>query len=495
MKNQINREIAKLEQFKVTKEDATFIKGNAYTVKESMELRIIQNLVKAGATVDDIFDIYTENNIGKFSKFATEGCSHIEKMVAQVVKPLSTIIEDHLTEKGFSFRRNLTNDEILCTLPGVDDEQPYDDYSLAVVNKEAMDTKIASKDDFKDIVRVMAAKNSYHPIKDYLESLVWDGQDHIGKLSTYVKDEHEPITYADGSQRTVIHVFLEKFLLGAIAKMYIDIAQNPMLVLFGKQGDGKSTFAQWLCPNKDWLIESDLQPENDNHIRLLREKFIWEVGELGSTIRKADKEALKSVITRQEITMRNPYDKLPTKKQAVTSFIGTINPGEDGFLNDASGHRRFNVVEISSIDWNYSKDIDINQVWAQAFTLFKQGVPYNLTKDEDTARKSINDNHEMEDPVKNALFKVCDIIDQEKLVGPTRTDDIAHAILTHTDVKMPVRQLNYAITSALVSLKFSTTKNRKKTNRGMVWYGVTLKKKYHNPDKDDNIESEIEELF
>ena len=120
----------------------------------------------------------------------------------------------------------------------------------------------------------MANKNSYHPIKEYLESLEWDGQDHIGKLSTYLKDEHEPITYPDGTTKTVIHAYLDKWFIGAVKRVCDNDTSNAMLVLHGKQGDGKSQFGQWLSPKKEWLIEDDIDPNDKDMIRLLREKLV-----------------------------------------------------------------------------------------------------------------------------------------------------------------------------------------------------------------------------
>jgi predicted P-loop ATPase len=118
--------------------------------------------------------------------------------------------------------------------------------------------------------------------------------------------------------------------------------------------------------------------------------LVWEVPELGATTRKADREALKDFISKEWTIFRQPYAITNTKKPALSSFIGTIN-SENGFLNDPSGTRRFNVITINSIDWNYSKEIDINNIWCEAYQLYKSdNFNYRLTPDEGKAHDTLN---------------------------------------------------------------------------------------------------------
>lgn len=473
------REIARLEQFQLSKRDSDYIRSCSYGVTIRRDREIVRALTKDGATVQDIIDIYENNNIGKYSNgFKTNGGKHIENLVSDVSVPLTDVIEDTLQEHGFVFRRNLMTDEIHIRIPGYEKEQKYDNFVLAEVNKIAINTKIGSRNDFEDVVRSLANKNAFHPIREYFTGLVWDGQDTIKKLSSYLTDEHDPIVYPDGTQRTVIHVYLLRFFVGLIRRVFDNNTENAMLVLHGRQGDGKSFFAKWLCPKPEWFIEGDLDVNDKDKIRSLREKLIWEVAELGATIKKSDREALKSVITMREVTARNPYDRMPTSKPVMTSFIGTINPGDDGFLNDSSGHRRFNVVEIGAINQAYSQEIDINQAWAQAYHLYLQGEAGALLPCEADAQKRINSVHEVADLVEEALFEIMEIIDPEMHTEPLKATEIVHVLQTYLNFRDSNESLNRKITNALVKNGFSKSKHIKLIHKTNYWRGVKLKAKY-----------------
>lgn len=477
MENNV-RKIAKIEDFSISKKDAEFIRTCTCKVTYQREMEIVKSLRRAGAEHQDIFDIYENYNIGTYSEgYKKNKDNHVTVLIDSADASKTEQIKKLLLRNGFNFYRNLCTDVIHFKLPDTDTLKEYDDYSLAYVNQLAIDTEIGTRRDFEDVVRIMAAQNSYHPIKDYFESLKWDGQDHISKLSTYAKDSHEVITYPDGTKRTVFHAYILRFLVGAIAKIYIENAQNPMLVLYGKQDDGKSTFAQWFSPKKEWLKEGPIEPDDKDTMGDMRYKLIWEVGELGSTIRKADRDSLKRVLTQQTITMRNPYDRRPTDKPVVTSFIGTINATDSGFLNDASGSRRFDVVEIDALNWDYSKDIDINQVWAQAYALFQASEPYRLLDVEKEARNAINSLHEQTDPLIETIIEMLEICDPQNMTAKERAKDIQDAVITKGE-RASKKEIGRALNNLLITKGFTIAKNLKKRDGYDVWFGIKLKDKY-----------------
>lgn len=52
------------------------------------------------------------------------------------------------------------------------------------------------------------------------------------------------------------------------------------------------------------------------------------------------------------------------------------------FLSDPTGNVRWMRFEISSIDWNYSREVNIDNVWRQAYRLYKNGFACDVTADE-----------------------------------------------------------------------------------------------------------------
>jgi predicted P-loop ATPase len=103
------------------------------------------------------------------------------------------------------------------------------------------------------------------------------------------------------------------------------------------------------------------------------------------------------------VQVRGAYQRNPINKPAITSFIGTVN-NIGGVLNDASGNRRFMATTILSIDFDYTK-IDVNQVWAQAYAMYKAGEPWNLVQDESILISQTNENFETETPVIDLINK------------------------------------------------------------------------------------------
>jgi hypothetical protein len=186
-----------------------------------------------------------------------------------------------------------------------------------------------------------------------------------------------------------------------------------MLVLVAGQGLGKSKFAEWLCSSlPKYFIDSAINPESIDHQRWATGSFVWEVGELGATTRKADIEALKSFITRPEHSYRVPYARTKVNKLARASWIGTINPDNSGFLTDVTGDRRFLSIELQSIDWEgYTKNISVDQVWAQACAIYAENKDaWKLDSMEVVTRKTINEDFSIEDPVCEMLQSLCTIV-------------------------------------------------------------------------------------
>lgn len=287
-----------------------------------------------------------------------------------------------LTTLGYSFRLNLLDDTVECN------GHPITEVLAAEIKTRMRDSGFSKGiSAMEDAYVTEAAKNAYHPIKIYLEGLTWDGYDYITDLTRHFTDEQE-----------VFAKWFRKWIVGAVAKVY-GRGQNPMLVLDGGQDKGKSTFAAWLCPTelKKHFKEGAIQPDKNDHQVLLATTWLWEVSELGATTRRADREALKSFITQQTVTARKPYDRRPIYKSAMTSFIGTIN-NEAGFLNDPTGNRRFLTCTITHIDFDYSL-INVNDIWAQAYHLYKNGYDWQLSKEEKNIQRVINETYETEEPL------------------------------------------------------------------------------------------------
>lgn len=273
--------------------------------------------------------------------------------------------------------------------------KPFDDVLKAKIQARVRDygtTKDVSVNVTHAIESLvtLADQRGYHPVKDYLESLAWDGSDHIDALCGYFEDD-----------RGQFPKWFRHWLVGSVAKVYGGF-QNPMLVLDAGQDAGKSYFARWLCPMGDYFNASAIVPDNKDHkLRLIR-SWIWEVEELGATTRRADVEALKAFITLETVRERKSYGRNDTIKPALSSFIGTLN-NDSGFLVDRTGNRRFLVCTLTGIDWDYSQDVDRDQLWAQALDIYRSGGQWQLSKQDRQSRDDTNAQYMVDDPVEAYL--------------------------------------------------------------------------------------------
>lgn len=337
-------------------------------------------------------------------------------------QPESQIIIERLRALGYEFRLNACMDMIEVNGRGISD------ILAAEIRMRLRDIGLAKKiAAAEDAYIAEAKKNAYHPVRDYLDALKWDQADHIAALAECLTSNDPPVVYRSGTTAALPYVYLYRWLIGAVAKVYTG-AQNAMLVWDGGQGIGKSTLAKWLCPLHDYFLEGPISVQDkDSDIRLISQ-WIWEVAELDATTRKADQSALKSFITKEVVTVRKAYGRHDIKKPAMCSLIGTVN-NTSGFLADETGSRRFMITKLLHIDRRYQK-LDIAQIWAQAKHLYFDGEPWQLRGEEAHAQSRINERYEVEtvltdwidkhftfDPEFDDQYSLADIISAMEIDG------------------------------------------------------------------------------
>lgn len=386
----------------------------------------------------------------------------LKKLGVAVTQPetQSESILSVLQQLGYRFRLNMADMSIEVN------GGPISDIAAAEIRMVMRDRGVKNMAAVEDAYMVEARRNSYHPIKDYLNALTWDGNDHISALAAKLQSENEPVRYRDGTTLPLHAVYLYRWLLGAVAKV-LDGEQNPMLVWDGPQGLGKSLLARWLCPVAGAFIEGPINVQDkDSDVRLMS-KFIWEVSELDATTRRADVSALKSFITKGHVVVRKAYGRHDVNGAAICSFIGTVN-NSTGFLADATGSRRFYICKLTAIDWSYRK-LDVDQVWAQAVALYLGGEKPNLTPEESAVQQSVNDQYQVETPLEDWI--------EEHFTITHRADDTLSIaeIIKHLDmkgIKLSGSERAQAMEIALVLTRKKLIKRHTKT--GKVWQGIVL---------------------
>ncbi|KEI96571.1 hypothetical protein N496_15410 [Clostridium botulinum A2B3 87] len=239
-----------------------------------------------------------------------------------------------------------------------------------------------------DALALVFEKHSFHPIKEYLNSLKWDGKERINTLL---------IDYLGAEDSNYVKTVTRKTLVGAVARIFIPgIKFDTMLVLSGPQGIGKSTIIKKL--GKDWYSDSLTTVSGKEAYEQLQGFWLIEMGEMTAT-KKADIEATKHFLSKQEDIYRVAYGRRTSRFPRQCIFIGTTNDKE--FLRDKTGSRRFWPVDVgiqkhNKYVWSDLTDYEINQIWAEAVGLWKNKEPLNLNDEEKKEAEKQQDAHSEE---------------------------------------------------------------------------------------------------
>lgn len=209
----------------------------------------------------------------------------------------------------------------------------------------------------------------YNPIKDYFDSIVWDGKDRIEDLVNSITSDTGDAAYRYSAVRS--------WLLGIIESVYTDNPNILQLIFAGKQNTGKSVFFKQLLPEqlKRYFGLSQLDNGKDDQI-LMCEKLLILDDEYSGKL-KEDAKNIKRMLSAPHFDLREPYGRQNIKMKRIATLCATTN--ETQILNDITGNRRILVLEVTG-KFNYElyNSIDKEQVFAQLIHLHKEGYVAEL---------------------------------------------------------------------------------------------------------------------
>ena len=230
---------------------------------------------------------------------------------------------------------------------------------------------LTSEKKIADAADLAANENSYHPIRDYLSRLTWDGTERIRFcLRRFLGAGADEYT----------HQALRLFLLGAIHRVFSPGCKfEVMLCLVGGQGAGKSTFFRLLAVRDEWFSDDLRKLDDDNVYRKLQGHWIIEMSEMIATANAKSIEEIKSFLSRQKEVYKIPYETHPADRPRQGVFGGTSN-APDFLPLDRSGNRRFLPVmvnpeqaEVHILEDEAASRTYLEQVWAEAMELYRTG--------------------------------------------------------------------------------------------------------------------------
>jgi len=243
-------------------------------------------------------------------------------------------------------------------------------------------------------------KHRFHPVKNFLSSIVWDGTPRVDNLL---------IDYFGADDNIYSREAIRKMLVGAVARIFEPGKKfDLVLTLVGDQGTGKSTFIKKL--GKAWSSDTFTTVHGKESFEQIQGFWLIEIAELAG-FRKAEIEAVKHYISKQIDSFRPAYARCVETFHRQCVFFATTNNKD--FLRDPTGNRRFMPIDIHKYlakksVFNDLLEDEVNQIWAEAVALYKAKEPLFLTADAEFIARDEQIKHSEVDERKGVIEQYLD---------------------------------------------------------------------------------------
>ena len=261
---------------------------------------------------------------------------------------------------------------------------------------------LTGKEKIADALTAVLTRHSYHPIRDYLNGLTWDGTPRLERLI---------IDYIGAEDTELNRVMTRKHFTAAVTRVFKPGCKyDYCLVMTGPEGAGKSTLLNKM--GGQWFNDSITTTEGKEGMDQLRRAWIIEMGELAS-IKRSDVESIKAYLSKRVDIYRAAYARRTAEHPRQCIFCGTTN--EALFLKGDNGNRRFWVIAVDPTlrkysAWQDAIDRDRDQLWAEAMHYYQMGEKLYLDDRLEAQAKQrqaeYNDDHD--DPLADMLLNFLD---------------------------------------------------------------------------------------
>jgi putative DNA primase/helicase len=249
-------------------------------------------------------------------------------------------------------------------------DAPWTDHHDTLARVWFQNEKISpSAGDVGRAVQAAARYSPFHPVRDYLDSLVWD---EVPRLDAWL------VTYFHAEDSEYVRAIGSRYLISSVARIYRPGCKvDHVLVLEGPQGRRKSEALRTLAKNDSWFTDRLSHVASKDAALEIAGVLIVEIAEMDA-LTKATPSAIKSFLTRRHDRFRPPYGKHTVNLPRQCVFAATINPTVGGYLKDPTGARRFWPVPCLGMIDRYGLEKIRDQLWAEAVHQFKTGASWWL---------------------------------------------------------------------------------------------------------------------
>ncbi|WP_017293358.1 virulence-associated E family protein [Geminocystis herdmanii] len=343
--------------------------------KSSLDSEKIDNCIKAWYRNNnqEIKSLYqskkeskTNNTLSDKTTDTVEKKTKVEKL-DNIAETREILLNDYSSRLRFNELKRIVE---------LDNEEAYlDDLYLKI--HEDYGVKV-SKQIAYDLAVMIAKKNSYHPVKDYLDNLETDNQEiDIKNLSSLFF----------GTTDKIYDEMIYRHLIGSVARVYkAGCKFDTALILQGSQGIRKSTFFKVLYGD-EFFTDSVTGTDRDN-LLIAHQNWCCELAEFETITNKKASGELKAFLSKSVDTFREPYARSSRMVKRQCVMVGSVNESE--FLVDTTGNRRFWVIPVNTqIDTDkvikYRDDI-----WYQAKKAFLEGEFWYLDEKYQKESEALN---------------------------------------------------------------------------------------------------------
>lgn len=251
------------------------------------------------------------------------------------------------------------------------------------------------KDIAWDTVLLVAEDRRFHPVRDYLNGLQWDGVPRLDRVAVEVLHS--------AFDSPLVRKLVRLWFIGCVARIEKPgCKMDTMLVLLSLQGFAKSTFFAILA-GQEHFTDVAINFENKDSLMVMRRAWIAEHAEMKALLAARSEEEIKAGITRTVDEFRPPYGRATVRVPRHTVFAGTTNNSE--FLRDPTGNRRYWPISLAHrIDLDKVREWR-DQLWAEAVVAYRAGENWWLDAAEEDALREYQENFTRVDCWEDAIAR------------------------------------------------------------------------------------------
>ncbi len=402
----------------------------------------------------------TKTEDGNFSDDDEEQPSYIDKL-------------EMFLNNRYNFRYNTVLGKLEFKTLKATKWKPMTDFSENSILREILKAKVkCSINSLRNLLHSDYCE-MYDPFEDYFNNLPENPDE-----TDYIELLADTITT---TKQDLWRICFKKWFVAMVACVLDEKQVNQTVIVFsGKQGLGKTTWIEKLMPKqlKEYIFSGTINPSNKDTLIHLAECMLINLDEL-ENLNRTEIGSLKEIITKTHIRMRKAYGHNNENMPRRASFAGSVNTAQ--FLNDTTGSRRFLCFEVENIQ--YTHNIDINKVYAQALQLKEKGYRHWFNQEEIKEINQNNEQYQLRSPEEELLLTWFEPAEKENAQYFYNASQIAQILCSKANINMNDGMLN-KLGKALRKHKFT----RMYKNRSFV-YLVNLKD-YEEVDRQSKLSGE-----